>query len=71
MKKNLGSTDRILRTLLAIVLGALVLTGEVTGMLAVILGVVTVALLATSAISFCPAYAPFKISTIKNSDTGK
>ncbi len=69
MKKNMGSADRIIRTLLAIVLGALVLTGEVTGTLAIILGIVAVAFLATSTISFCPMYLPLKISTMKK--TGK
>ena len=69
MKKNLGSADRIIRTLLAIVLGALVLTGEVTGTLAIILGIVAVALLATSTMSFCPMYLPLNISTLKK--TGK
>jgi len=67
MKKNMGSADRIIRTLLAIVFGALVLTGEVTGTLAIILGIVAVALLATSTISFCPVYPLLKISTMKES----
>jgi hypothetical protein len=71
MNKNMGSADRLIRTLLAIVTGILVLTGEVTGTLAIILGIVAVAFLATSAISFCPAYVPLKISTIKKSGTGK
>jgi hypothetical protein len=69
MKKNLGSADRIIRTLLAIVFGALVLTGEVTGTLAIILGIVAVALLATSSISFCPMYLALKISTLKKTDS--
>ena len=68
MKKNLGSADRIIRTLLAVVLGALVLTGEVTGTLAIVLGIVAVLLLATSTISFCPVYLPLKISTMKKTD---
>jgi hypothetical protein len=71
MNKNMGSADRLIRTLLAIVIGVLVLTGEVTGTLAIILGIVAVAFLATSTISFCPFYAPFKISTMKKTGTGK
>ena len=71
MKKNVGSADRLIRTLLAIVIGLLVLTGEVTGTLAIILGIVAVVLLATSTISFCPLYAPFRISTMKKTDAGK
>jgi hypothetical protein len=71
MKKNLGSADRIIRALLAILLGTLVLTGELTGTRAVVLGIVAVFLLATSTVSFCPAYLPFKISTMKKSGAGK
>jgi predicted lysophospholipase L1 biosynthesis ABC-type transport system permease subunit len=64
--KNMGSADRIIRTIVAIVLGVLILTGEVTGMLAVILGIVAVIFLATSAMSTCPLYLPLKISTLKD-----
>lgn len=70
MNKNMGSADRLIRTLLAIVIGLLVLTGEVTGTIAIILGIVAVVFLATSAISFCPAYVPFKISTTKKTARG-
>ncbi len=65
MTKNVGSADRIVRTLLAIVLGILVFTGEVTGTLAIVLGVLAVVLLATSTMSFCPLYAIGKMSTAK------
>jgi len=65
MTKNMGSADRIVRTLLAILLGILILTGMVEGTLAIILGVVAVILLLTSIVSICPAYLPFKISTFK------
>ena len=71
MNKNMGSADRLIRTLLAIVIGLLVLTGEVTGTLAIILGIVAVLFLATSAMSTCPGYVPFKISTMKKTDAGK
>lgn len=66
MKKNLGTADRTIRTIVAVVFGLLILTGEVTGTLAVILGILAVALLLTSAMSFCPLYLPLKISTRKN-----
>jgi hypothetical protein len=62
--KNVGSADRIIRTIVAIALGVLILTGKVTGMLAIVLGVVGVVFLATSAVSVCPAYKLIKISTI-------
>ncbi|MBK7257463.1 MAG: DUF2892 domain-containing protein [Ignavibacteriae bacterium] len=66
MTKNVGPADRIVRTLLAIVLGILIFTGEVTGTLAIVLGVLAVVLLATSAVSFCPLYTIGKISTAKD-----
>jgi hypothetical protein len=69
MKKNVGSADRIVRTLLAIVFGILIFTGEVTGTLAIVLGVLAVVLLATSIVSFCPLYLVGKLSTVR--DAGK
>jgi hypothetical protein len=66
MTKNVGSADKIIRTLLAIVLGLLIFTGNVTGVLAIILGVVAVVLLGTSAVSFCPLYTIVKVSTAKD-----
>ena len=68
MTKNMGSADRIIRTLLAIVFGILILTGQVEGTLAIILGILAVVFLLTSAISVCPLYLPFKISTCKQAE---
>ncbi len=63
MKKNMGSTDRIIRVLLAIVFAALYFTGTVTGTLGIVLMVLGVVFVLTSVVSFCPLYAPFGIST--------
>jgi len=65
MAKNMGIADRVIRTLLAIVVGILYFTGRISGTVAVILGIVAVVFLLTSAIGFCPGYLPFKISTAK------
>lgn len=65
MKKNMGSADRILRTLAAIVLVILIATAQVEGTLAIVLGVVAAVMLLTSLVSFCPLYGPLKISTRK------
>jgi len=65
MTKNVGTTDRIVRSVAGIVLLFLILTGAVEGTLAVILGILAAALLVTSAISYCPVYSPLKLSTIK------
>lgn len=63
MIKNMGSADRIIRTIVALVVGGLIVAGEVTGLTAVILGIFAVVFLLTSLVSFCPLYLPFKIST--------
>ena len=67
MKKNMGTIDRIIRILLAIVVIVLYLTGNITGVAAIILGILAVVFILTSLIGFCPLYVPFKISTISKS----
>lgn len=65
MKANMGSTDKIIRILLAIVFGVLYFTGTVTGTLGIILLVLGGVFVATSLISFCPLYTLFGMSTCK------
>lgn len=67
MKKNMGTVDRVIRVLLAVVVLILYLTGNITGLAAIILGIIAVIFVVTSIIGFCPLYVPFKISTIKKS----
>lgn len=69
MKKNMGTADRTIRTILAVVIGLLLLTEQITGVVGIILGVLAIIFLLTSAISFCPLYLPFKISTKKETPT--
>lgn len=63
MKKNMGNADRIIRILIAAVVGVLYFTGTVTGVLGIILLVLAGVFLLTSFISFCPLYTLFGIST--------
>jgi hypothetical protein len=65
MKKNMGSADRTIRIIVAVLLGILILTGTVSGTLAIVLGIFGVVFLLTSFISFCPLYVPLKLSTRK------
>jgi len=65
MVKNMGALDRVIRLLLAIVVGVLYFTGTISGTTALILGIVAVVFLLTSAIGYCPAYLPFKINTAR------
>jgi Protein of unknown function (DUF2892) len=67
MKKNMGTIDRIIRILLAIVVIVLYLNGSITGVAAIILGILALVFILTSLIGFCPLYAACKISTIKKS----
>jgi hypothetical protein len=65
MKKNMGTADRVIRTVVAVVIALLYFTGTISGTLAVVLSIVAIAFLLTSAIGFCPVYVPFGISTKK------
>lgn len=67
MKKNMGSADRIIRLVLAIVFAALYFTKTVSGTLGIVLLVLGAVFLLTSVVSFCPLYAPFGLSTCKKS----
>ena len=65
MKKNMGTVDRLLRMVIAIVLGVLCFMNIIPGTLGLILFVVAIVFFGTSLIGFCPAYLPFGISTCK------
>jgi hypothetical protein len=62
MAKNMGSADRIIRTVLGI--GFLIAAGALGGWWW-ILGALGVVFLATSVVSTCPLYMPFGLSTRK------
>ena len=63
MKKNMGNSDRIIRFIIAAIIGVLYFTGTLTGTLGIVLLVLAGVFLLTSFVSFCPLYAPFGIST--------
>ncbi|WP_140938666.1 YgaP family membrane protein [Sphingobacterium lumbrici] len=65
MKKNMGTADKAIRILIAIVIAALYFTNVISGTLAIILGILAVVFVLTSFISFCPLYLPFGINTSK------
>ena len=64
MKKNMGTIDRVVRIIVAVIFAILCLTGTISGVWSVVLGIIAVILFITSLIGFCPAYALFNISTI-------
>jgi hypothetical protein len=53
--------------LIAVAIAVLYFTGQIGGILAIVLGVVAVAFLVTSLIGSCPGYLPLKLSTRKGS----
>jgi hypothetical protein len=71
MKANMGSTDKAIRIVAAVIIGLLYAFGAIEGTLAIILGVFVVIFVLTSLVSFCPLYVPFGISTCKSKQTGE
>ncbi|MCS7000531.1 MAG: DUF2892 domain-containing protein [Bacteroidota bacterium] len=65
MNANMGTLDRGLRTVIAIVIAILIAAQVVTGTWAWVLGIVAAVLLITSLVSVCPLYSLLGISTCK------
>ncbi len=63
MTQNMGLADRVIRLLLAIVVVILLATNQISGVLAIVLGILAVYLALTSMFGFCLIYLPFKLST--------
>ncbi len=63
MKRNMGSADRIIRVIVALIFATLYFTGTVTGTLGIVLVALSGVFLLTSIVSFCPLYLPLGIST--------
>jgi hypothetical protein len=66
MKKNMGAIDRILRILSAAAIAGLYFTGKLSGLAAIILGIIAVVILLTSVVGFCPLYTLLGIKTTRN-----
>lgn len=65
MTKNMGVVDRVIRVLAAVLVLVLYLTHVISGPLAIVLGVIAAVLVITGFVGVCPAYLPFKLSTLK------
>jgi len=61
----MGTTDKLLRTLIAIAIAGLYYFNVIEGTLAYVLMAFALIFLLTSFISFCPLYKPFGIHTNK------
>jgi len=65
MKKNMGTVDKVIRILIAVVIAVLFFTNVITGILGVVLLVLAGVFVTVSLISFCPLYLPLGINTNK------
>lgn len=63
MKKNMGTIDKVVRILIAIVIAGLYFANLISGTAAIILLIIAGMFIITSFISFCPLYLPFGINT--------
>ena len=63
MKKNIGTIDKVIRILIALVVIGLYFGHVISGTLAIVLLILSAIFILTSLIGFCPLYFPFKLST--------
>ncbi len=59
----MGKIDRIIRFIIAILIGILYAQEIIGGSLAIVLGIVALIFIATSFVSFCPLYRLVGLST--------
>ncbi|MEL0454599.1 DUF2892 domain-containing protein [Flavobacteriaceae bacterium SZ-1-7] len=65
MKKNMGTADKAIRILAAIVIALLYYFDAISGTLAYVLMALAIIFLITSFVNFCPLYKVFGIKTSK------
>ncbi len=65
MKQNMGTADKVVRILVAIIITGLYFANIISGTLVIVLLVLAGIFILTSFMSFCPLYLPFGISTRK------
>jgi hypothetical protein len=70
MKKNMGTADRIIRIIIAAIIGFLYYNGTISGTLGLILLILAIVFLLTSFIGFCGLYSLFGIKTCAVKEKG-
>lgn len=65
MKPNMGTVDKAIRIIVALVIIGLYAAGQISGMTAIVLLIFAGIFILTSFMSFCPLYLPFGFSTRK------
>lgn len=70
MPRNMGNTDRVVRTLVAVVAAVVALLAGPASVLGTVLWVVAGLMLVTAALAPCPVYSLLRIDTIGRSHAG-
>jgi len=65
MTKNMGTADRVVRTLFALAVAVLYFSGKTRRTPAIVLGVFAIAFVLSSLVERCPRYPLFGLSTRK------
>ena len=65
MKKNMGTVDKVIRILVAVVVVTLYFTNVISGTLGIILLALSAIFVVTSIVSICPLYMLLGLSTRK------
>jgi len=65
MKKNMGTIDKTIRIIIAVIIVGLYFTNVISGTLGIVLLVFAGVFVLTSLIGFCPLYVPFGLNTGK------
>ncbi len=60
---NMSVLDRVVRAIIAVLIGLLYFFGYISGVWAIVLGIVAIVFLITAVAGFCPLYRLFGIST--------
>lgn len=63
MKKNMGTIDKVIRIIVALVVVGLYSTKVIDGTLAIVLLILSGVFILTSLVGYCPLYTPLKINT--------
>lgn len=63
MKKNVGTTDQIIRVIIAAIAVGLIITKILTGTWAIVAGIIGAAMLVTAVTGVCGLYKVFGMST--------
>jgi len=66
MKSNMGTIDRTVRLIAVAIVAGLYFAGQISGTIAIVLGVLAAIFLVTSIMGFCPLYVPLHLSTKKH-----